>query len=78
MYGGCLCCCNGRGKNLFGASDHDAVWYSIALARSASAASFATARSDPWARAIISTATPLRWRFGRRQTHERTGRPLHV
>ena len=24
VYGGCLCCCNGRGKNLFGASDHDA------------------------------------------------------
>jgi small ligand-binding sensory domain FIST len=24
VYGGCLCCCNGRGKNLFGAPDHDA------------------------------------------------------
>lgn len=24
IYGGCLCCCNGRGKNLFGQSDHDA------------------------------------------------------
>ena len=24
VFGGCLCCCNGRGKNLFGASDHDA------------------------------------------------------
>ena len=24
VYGGCLCCCTGRGKNLFGASDHDA------------------------------------------------------
>ena len=24
VYGGCLCCCNGRGTNLFGASDHDA------------------------------------------------------
>jgi len=24
IYGGCLCCCNGRGKNLFGAPDHDA------------------------------------------------------
>ena len=24
VYGGCLCCCNGRGKNLFEASDHDA------------------------------------------------------
>jgi len=24
IYGGCLCCCNGRGKNLFGAPNHDA------------------------------------------------------
>ena len=24
VYGGCLCCCNGRGENLFGAADHDA------------------------------------------------------
>lgn len=24
IYGGCLCSCNGRGKNLFGKSDHDA------------------------------------------------------
>ncbi len=24
IYGGCLCCCNGRGKNLFGRSSHDA------------------------------------------------------
>jgi small ligand-binding sensory domain FIST len=24
VYGGCLCCCNGRGRNLFGAPDHDA------------------------------------------------------
>ena len=23
-YGGCLCCCNGRGKNLFGQPNHDA------------------------------------------------------
>jgi small ligand-binding sensory domain FIST len=24
VYGGCLCCCNGRGKNLFGRANHDA------------------------------------------------------
>jgi len=24
VYGGCLCCCNGRGKHLFGESGHDA------------------------------------------------------
>ncbi|HWX18268.1 MAG TPA: FIST N-terminal domain-containing protein [Candidatus Binatia bacterium] len=24
IYGGCLCCCNGRGKNLFGRPNHDA------------------------------------------------------
>jgi small ligand-binding sensory domain FIST len=24
IYGGCLCCCNGRGRHLFGAPDHDA------------------------------------------------------
>ncbi len=24
IYGGCLCCCNGRGKNLFGHPHHDA------------------------------------------------------
>ncbi len=24
VYGGCLCCCNGRGKHLFGTSGHDA------------------------------------------------------
>lgn len=24
IYGGCLCCCNGRGKNLFGQPSHDA------------------------------------------------------
>ena len=24
VYGGCLCCCNGRGKNLFGRPSHDA------------------------------------------------------
>ncbi len=24
IYGGCLCCCNGRGKNLFGVANHDA------------------------------------------------------
>jgi small ligand-binding sensory domain FIST len=24
IYGGCLCCCNGRGKNLFGKTSHDA------------------------------------------------------
>ncbi|HEY1663359.1 MAG TPA: FIST N-terminal domain-containing protein [Verrucomicrobiae bacterium] len=24
IYGGCLCCCNGRGKNLFGRPGHDA------------------------------------------------------
>lgn len=24
IYGGCLCCCNGRGKSLFGRSGHDA------------------------------------------------------
>ena len=23
IFGGCLCCCNGRGENLFGATDHD-------------------------------------------------------
>jgi small ligand-binding sensory domain FIST len=25
IYGGCLCCCNGRGLRLFGAPDHDAA-----------------------------------------------------
>ncbi|MBU6410151.1 MAG: FIST C-terminal domain-containing protein [Verrucomicrobia bacterium] len=24
IYGGCLCCCNGRGRNLFGRPNHDA------------------------------------------------------
>jgi small ligand-binding sensory domain FIST len=24
IFGGCLCCCNGRGKNLFGQPNHDA------------------------------------------------------
>jgi small ligand-binding sensory domain FIST len=24
VYGGCLCCCNGRGQNLFGTPNHDA------------------------------------------------------
>lgn len=24
LYGGCLCCCNGRGRGLFGAPNHDA------------------------------------------------------
>jgi small ligand-binding sensory domain FIST len=24
VYGGCLCCCNGRGRGLFGAANHDA------------------------------------------------------
>lgn len=24
IYGGCICCCNGRGKNLFGQPNHDA------------------------------------------------------
>jgi small ligand-binding sensory domain FIST len=24
VYGGCLCCCNGRGRHLFGAANHDA------------------------------------------------------
>jgi small ligand-binding sensory domain FIST len=24
VYGGCLCCCNGRGQNLFGRPNHDA------------------------------------------------------
>jgi small ligand-binding sensory domain FIST len=24
IYGGCICCCNGRGKNLFGTANHDA------------------------------------------------------
>jgi small ligand-binding sensory domain FIST len=24
IYGGCLCCCNGRGQNLFGSPNHDA------------------------------------------------------
>ncbi len=24
IYGGCLCCCNGRGQGLFGLADHDA------------------------------------------------------
>ncbi len=24
VYGGCLCCCNGRGKGLFGVANHDA------------------------------------------------------
>jgi small ligand-binding sensory domain FIST len=24
IYGGCLCCCNGRGRNMFGAPSHDA------------------------------------------------------
>lgn len=24
VYGGCLCCCNGRGRHLFGSSGHDA------------------------------------------------------
>jgi len=24
VYGGCLCCCNGRGQNLFGSPNHDA------------------------------------------------------
>jgi small ligand-binding sensory domain FIST len=24
LYGGCLCCCNGRGRGLFGEPDHDA------------------------------------------------------
>ena len=24
IYGGCLCCCNGRGRNLFGVPNHDA------------------------------------------------------
>jgi len=23
IYGGCLCCCNGRGKHLFGCANHD-------------------------------------------------------
>jgi small ligand-binding sensory domain FIST len=24
IYGGCLCCCNGRGQKLFGTPNHDA------------------------------------------------------
>ena len=24
IYGGCLCCCNGRGQNFFGHPNHDA------------------------------------------------------
>ena len=24
IYGGCLCCCNGRGQSLFGHPNHDA------------------------------------------------------
>ena len=24
VYGGCLCCCNGRGQGLFGKPNHDA------------------------------------------------------
>ena len=24
IYGACLCCCNGRGRNLFGEPNHDA------------------------------------------------------
>jgi small ligand-binding sensory domain FIST len=24
VYGGCLCCCNGRGKHMFGVANHDA------------------------------------------------------
>ena len=23
IYGGCMCCCNGRGRNLFGRPNHD-------------------------------------------------------
>ncbi len=31
IYGGCLCCCNGRGRNLFGRPDHDAQMVQKAL-----------------------------------------------
>ena len=31
IYGGCLCCCNGRGKHLFGRSGHDAQMVQQAL-----------------------------------------------
>ena len=31
VFGGCLCCCNGRGKNLFGVPNHDASHVQKAL-----------------------------------------------
>ena len=62
IYGGCLFCCNGRGKNLFGRASHDAGLVQAHFGRRASLDFFATARSAPSAIGIFSTVSRLRWR----------------
>ncbi len=60
VYGGCLCCCNGRGQNLFGHRHHDARMVQQQLGPWAWPASSATARSAPLARKTSSMASPPR------------------
>ena len=62
VYGGCLCCCNGRGKHLFGESGHDAQLVQKQFGGIGLSGFSATARSARSDKRIFSTATRLRWR----------------
>ena len=47
IYGGCLCCCNGRGKNLFGKTSHDAQMVQERLGRIGLAGFFCNGEVGP-------------------------------
>ena len=63
MYGGCLFCCNGRGKNLFGRPAMTPRWCSSISTWPVWADFSAMAKSGRWAKRIFFTATPPPWRY---------------
>ena len=62
IYGGCLCCCNGRGKHFSAARTTMPNWCRNGSARSDLPDFSATAKSGPSAKRIFCTATPPRSR----------------
>ena len=63
IYGGCLCSCNGRGRSLFGAANHDARMIQERARPGRAWPDFsATAKSARSAKRIFSTASLRRWR----------------
>ena len=61
IYGGCLCCCNGRGKNCFGVPNHDASLTQREMGPIGVSGFFCAGEIGPVGQKAFYTGLQLRW-----------------